>query len=484
MATTNRVYPNGPGAIKTRGSPPLGLSTSLTAFAAAFMLVLIVALVQGPKHFYYDSASYWSLGSTFTSHGHFSLTNFDSPLRGYILPLAYRGLEEFAVGLGWTDSSTVKLFNVILFSLIGAVLIPQLAEIAWPERRWSVPRRLSAVALLLIFWSGYLNFPLSDLPAFTMALLAVVAASRPYSAWRMLLLGVATAVTVDMRPSYVLLIPIVFALAAWGLFERRDRGRNPARSALYLGLAIASFAVVSLPQSLSAHRHFGTYSFVPGSADGLEYLQLTEGIRIQLYGTYIGPAYGPQMNYVDEAGNALLREQPNRQIRSMSQYFGMIVDHPLTFAGIFARHIVNGLDVRYSTPFTERLRTDWWLRIGGFALIFAGLLRVLWPKGRRSLGPTFWRYPAAILACCLVVPPTAVETRYMLPVFILSYMLVLTPGWPTPIAADEPAPRRYRVVTAILLAYLIFMGAVWHVTSGTSHELRLRSTVAGEPQTS
>lgn len=484
MATTNRAYPNEPDAIKTRDSPLLGLSTPLAAFAAAFMVVLIVALAQGPKQFYYDSANYWSLGSTFTSHGHFSLTNFDSPLRGYILPLIYQGLKELAAGLGWTNSSTVKLFNVFLFSLVGAVLIPQLAEITWPERRWSVPRRLLTVALLLIFWSGYLNFPLSDMPGLTMALLAIMAASRPYSARQMLLLGVATAVTINIRPSYVLLIPIVLALAARGLFDQRNRGRNPAKPALYIGLAIASFAIVSLPQSLSAHRHFATYSFVPGSADGLEYLQLTEGIKIQLYGTYIGPKYGPQMNYVDEAGNSLLKEQPNRQIRSMSQYFGMIIDHPLAFAGIFARHIVNGLDVRYSTPFIERLRTDWWLRIGGFALIFAGLLRVLWPKGRRSLGPTFWRYPAAILACCLVVPPTAVETRYMLPIFILSYMLVLTPGWPTPIATDEPSPRRYRVLAAILVAYLIFMGAIWHVTSDTSRALRLRSAVGGELQSS
>jgi hypothetical protein len=457
------------------------MSTPLTAFAVGFMAALVVALVQGPKQFYYDSGGYWNLGATFTSHGHFSLTNFDSPLRGYILPLIYHGLNELAVGLGWTDSSTVKLFNAILFSLIGAVLIPRVAEITWPERHWSVSRRISAVALLLIFWSGYLNFPLSDIPGLAMALLAILAASRPSSAWRMFLVGVATAVTIEIRPSYVLIVPIVLVLAAWGLFDQRDRIRNPARSVLYLGLAIAGFAIVSLPQSLSAHRHFGTYSFVPGSADGLEYLQLTEGIRIQLYGTYIGHFYGPQMNYVDEAGNTLLHQQSNPQIRSVSQYFGMIVDHPLTFAGIFARHIVNGLDVRYSAPYAEHLRTDWWLRIGGFALIFAGLLRVLWPKGRRSLGPSLWRYPAAILACCLVIPPTAVETRYMLPVFVLSYMLVLTPGWPTPIAADQPAPRRYRVVSAILVAYLIFMVAVWHVTSDTSHDLRLRSAAAGEP---
>ena len=473
MATTNRVYRHTPSGIRIRGSPP-GSSAPVTAFAAAVVATLLVALAQGPKQFYYDSGSYWTLGGTFISHGHFSLTNFDSALRGYILPLAYRGLHELAHGLGWTDSSIVKVANAVLLSFIGAFLIPKLAEVTWRERRWSVPRRLSLVALLLAFWSGYLNFPLSDMPGLAMALLSILAASRPYPAWRMLLVGVATAVTIDIRPSYVLLLPVVLTLALWELFDRDDRKRHPARPALYLCLAIAGFAVVSLPQSLAAHRHFGTYSFVPGSAAGLENTQLTEGMRIQLYGTFIGPVYRPQMDYVDEAGNTLLREQPNQRIRSTPQYLGMILEHPLSFAGIFTRHIVNGLDMRYSTPFTEHLRTDWWLRIGGFALIFAGLLRVLWPKARRGLGPALWRYPVALLVCCLVVLPTAVETRYMLPVFVLSYMVVLTPGWPDPIAAKGTKFYRYRSAIVIVVACLIFTAAVWQVTSEASHSLRLQ----------
>lgn len=472
MATTNRVYRNTLGAIPIRGSP-LRSSAPLTAFAAAVAATLVVAMAQGPKRFYYDSGSYWSLGETFISHGHFSLTNFNSALRGYLLPLTYRGLHELALGLGWTDSSMVKASNVVLFSFIGAFLIPRFAEVTWRERPWSVPRRLSLVALLLTFWSGYLNFPLSDMPGLAMALIAIIAVSRPYPAWRMVLAGVATAVTIDIRPSYVLLLPIVLTLAVWEFFDRHDHKRQPARLALYLCLTLASFAVVSLPQSLAAHRHFGTYSFVPGSAAGLENTQLREGMRIQLYGTFVGPGYQPQMNYVDEAGNNLLQEQPNQQIQSVPQYLGMIVDHPLAFAGIFARHIVNGLDVRYSAPYAEHLRTDWWLRIGGFALIFAGLLRVLWPKARRSLGASLWRYPVALLTCCLTAVPSAIETRYLLPVFILSYMMVLTPGWPSPIAANGTTLRRYRLVAVILAAYLIFMAAVWRVTSATSHSLEL-----------
>lgn len=442
------------------------------AFAAAIAGALVVALAQGPKHFYYDSGGYWTLGGTFVSHGHFSLTNFDSPLRGYILPLIDHGLHELAVGLQWSDSALAKLFNALLFSLIGAVLVPGLAEATWPERRWGVQRRLLLTALLLVFWSGYLNFPLSDFPAFTMALVAILAASRPYAARWMLLMGIAAGIALDMRPAYLLLVPIVFLLAAWNWFEHhREHGHSALRGASGLGLALVGFALVSLPQSLSAHRHFGTYSFIPGSAANLETRQLTEGMMLQLYGTFVGPGHGPRMDYTDDSGAHLLSEQPNQLIKGAGQYLGLVVEHPLTFAGLFGRHLINGLDVRYSTPYTERLRTDWWLRIGGFLLVFAALVRLLWPTARRSLGLALWRYLLALPACCLSSMPSAVETRYLLPVFIVSYTIVLAPGWPSSIAADGSVVDRYRLVGAIVLAYLLFTLVVWHVTSSATHDL-------------
>jgi hypothetical protein len=411
------------------------------------------------------------LGDTFTHHGHFSLANFDSPRRGYLLPLIYHGLHGLARGLDWRDSSLAELSNALLLALIGTVLAPMLAEVAWPQRRWGVLRRLALIALLLVFWSGYLNFPLSDFPALTMALIALLAVARPYAAKWMLVAGFATGATIDMRPSYLILAPFVVALAAWKLRERRDGEQRILRGALGLGLAIVSFALVSLPQSLASHRHFGTYSFLPGVPEKLEDIQFAEGMKLELYGTYVGPTYEPEMFYVDDTGLALMREQPNRKISSTQQYLGLVFDHPLTFAGIFARHLVNGLDVRYSTPYADHLGTDWWLRMAGFLLTFAALLRVLWPRARRSLGPALWRYPLALLISCATVVPSAVETRYLLPAFIFSYMIVLAPGWPSPVAEGETALRRYRPLAVMLMADLLFAAIVWHVTNGASKNL-------------
>ena len=444
-----------------------------SAFVIGLAAVLAVALLQGRKPFYYDSGLYWILSETFSQHGHFSLLNFESPLRGYLLPLINRGLWRLGPALGWKGSASAKLFNAMLFSLIGAILVPRIAEMAWPQRPWGLTRRLLLIAVLLVFWAGFLNFPLSDFPALTMVLIAIVATARAASPPWALVAGAATAAAVDMRPSYLLLAPIVVAFMVWGWFERGRPRPSLRLRGLCLALLVASFVLVSLPQSLSAHRHYGTWSFVPGTAAHLESLQLTDGLWIQSYETYVGTGHGPQMFYEYPRGLRLVQSQPQGVVKSDGQYLGLIVKHPITMATIFFRHVVNGLDQRYNTPYIEHLDngSHRWLRILGFLLVFLALLRVVWPAARRRLGPAKWRYPVALLLCCLTSLPSAMESRYLLPVYMLVYMLVLAPGWPRPIEAQRTGLIRYRPAAAIIVSFALFMLVVWRVVEATSGHL-------------
>jgi hypothetical protein len=166
----------------------------------------------------------------------------------------------------------------------------------------------------------------------------------------------------------------------------------------------------------------------------------------------------------------ILEEQPETQIKDVSQYVGVVVDHPVAMAGLVARHIINGLDARYSSVYVEHLHSGGriWLRLTGFLLVFLALARLLWPAARRSLGSTRWRYPVALVACCLTSVFSAVETRFMLPIYLLSYVLVLAPGWPKPISPGAAGLRRFRIPMILVIAYLAFMALVWHVISGAS----------------
>lgn len=463
-----------------RERPNLSLSWRshpiVTALVVAFAGVLIVALIQGPRPFYGDSSKYWRLASEFTRGGHFSLLNYADPLRGYAFPLAIYVLKMFASNTPVGKSDAATIFNVALFTLIGAVLAPQLAEITWPERRWGVFHRIALMALLLIFWSGDLSYPLTDFPALTIALFALAAISRSDSPAWMLLAGAAAGLAFNLRPAYLLLIPMLFVIVALAWFDQRGtRHASTARRAVGMALLVIGLVLVSLPQSLAVHRHYNTWSPVPGfkmaagSNISITEEVLTKGMYEQRWDSFERPLGTPNaIAFPDVSGQRLLEQQPEQIIKSNGQYLGLVVSHPTVMIPLLVRHIINGLDARYSTIYVEKDPNGGhiWLRIGGFLLLFLALVRLLWPAARRRLGRVRWRYPLALAVCVLTAIPSAIETRYMLPIYLLTYILVITPGWPTPIGPAEAGLSRYRVLCVLAIAALVFGGFIWHMLSG------------------
>jgi hypothetical protein len=464
---------------------PAGITVA--ALSSAFLGTLIYALLQSAKPFYYDAGQYWLLGATFVKNGDFSLLNFTGAVRGYSLPLLFHEFQAFAVSHPWSPSALVKLFNSLIFALIGTVLAPRLAEIVWPNQRWGLAQRLTLAVLLLVFWSGYLAFPLSDFPALALAMLALIAVARPESPAWMLTAGVAGALTINVRAAYLPLGPALVVFIAWGWMQRRrssepraDRSRSgpgqvsSARLALYAGLFVIGFTAVSLPQSLSAHRYGNTWTFVPGYSANLSSYYLEPGLSVQRYDTYVGPDHRAHMNYADAAGSRLLRAEKNGHITSTGQYLRLIASHPLAMGEIFLKHIVNGLDPRYSTPYVDHLEppSHRLLRWLSFLFVFLALVRVLWPAARRHLGPARWRYYVALLLCCMTSLTGQMETRYLLPAYLIVYVMALTPGWPNPIGPAEAGLRRFRTLAVLAIAGLAFAFVMWDVTTGASSQLR------------
>jgi hypothetical protein len=442
------------------------------ALGVALAGTLVVALLQGDKHFYNDSGGYWWLGGTFTVNGHFSLLNFD-PSRGYVLPLINHFLDVAAKDLAWTSSSLVKTLNAFTFALVGAVLGPALIATVWPTQpSWGVQRRLALTALLAVFWCGYLDFPLTDFPGLAMALLALVAVARVDSRSWMLVAGIALATAINMRPAYLPLVPFFALLVGWSWYEQRNAPHaSTLQRAVCVGLLVAGFTTVSLPQAIVTHRGYGKWSFVPVTPGALVYLD--GGLPLQSTNTYIlsrphREAVSLSMSYLYPAGRRLREEQKGGSVTSVSQYLGLFLSHPLVMGGLFASHVVNGLDPLYSTPYIENLHTGarQWRRVAAFLLVFLALARVLWPAARRMLGPGRLRYIVALLACCLTTLPTGGEMRYLLPVYLVVYCLALTPGWPNPIAAaDRAGWRRLQTPAALAVALAAFTSVVWYITN-------------------
>lgn len=446
---------------------------AVTAFAIILVACLITGVIQGSRPFFYDSGGYWALSETFGSHGSFSFLDFEyNGLRGYALPLTFYLLHEVGGIFGVGPGAEVIGFNALLFALLAGVAAPALAATAWPERAWGLAPRLALGGLTLLFWSGYLSYPLSDFPALVAAVTAIVAVSRARSPLWLGLAGFTAAYAVNARPAYFLLIPVLGLILAWTWWRTPGGSRaGSRRGALCAGAFIVGLLVVSLPQAIVDHHSGGSYSPLPGGTE-LAGLQYTEGLRLQRYETYVGGPR-PRMEYLDPDASSILAELEGGTVAGTSQYLEIIASHPLTMAGVFLRHIVNGFDQRYTTPYVEHLEPParLLLRAAGFLLVFLALFRLLWPRGRRSLGDIRWRYVVALPACCATVPADAVETRFLLPLFLLAALIVLTPGWPNPLEAGAHGARRFRtlgVAVVFFAAYLIVVGLI---VSGATENL-------------
>lgn len=457
----------------SRRSPLLRLGharaslAAVAAFAVTLASAIFVGLLQGQHAFWGDTHEYWALGQTFAPAGHFSLLNFQSPFRGYILPLVdYLVSRAWYDGLG-TPYTLTTLVVALTFALIGSVLGPLLAEAIWLGRRWGFLRRLALFALLIVFWSGDLNYLLTDFPGLAMAMLALVAVSRPDSPPWMFLAGVALAVAINLRPAYVPLLPTVVVIVGISWLRTRGGGRAMLlRRSLCAGLLLVSFVAVSVPQVLAHHRHYGGWRLTPDNAEEERFL-LTTGLPFERSDSYepVGTAGGLALAYEDRTGRRLLEEQPNAKIKSSGEYVQLVLDHPTTMIALLARHLINGLDVRYNTIYVEHADGDGHilLRLAGFLLVFLALVRLLWSRARRALAPTQWRFLFALALCCLTTVTTALETRYMLPLYLIVYLLVLAPGWPNPLGPATRGLLRYRTPLLLTAAYVLFMAVVWHV---------------------
>ncbi|MBS1675749.1 MAG: hypothetical protein JST08_00040 [Actinobacteria bacterium] len=451
---------------------PASLRPAITAFAILLLASLLVGAIQGSRPFYFDSGNYWALSESFNNHGSFSLLHFEyTGLRGYALPLTFYLLREVGGLFGLGPGGEVIGMNAVLFALLTGVAAPALAAVAWPERTWGLLPRLALGGLFLVFWSGYLSYPLSDFPALIGAVIALVAISRVRSPLCLGIAGLAAAYAVNARPAYFLLIPMLALILAWTWWRTpAERPAGPLRMALCVGAFALGLLVVSLPQSIGDHHAGGGFSPLPGGSE-LAGLQYTEGLRLQRYETYVGGP-DPRMEYRDPSTDGIIASLDGEAVKDTPQYLEIIVSNPVTMAGVFLRHVVNGLDERYTTPYVEHLEPPGrgLFRLAGFLLIFLAAFRLLWPRGRRSLGTVRWRYVVALLACCATVPADAVETRFLLPAFLLSALLVLTPGWPNPLESEATGLRRFRtlgIAAVACAAYLIVVGLI--ISAATDH---------------
>jgi hypothetical protein len=449
------------------------LAAEAGMFASVAAAYLAHLLASGYDRFYYDADEYWRLGDQFGHGRDFSLLTYSYDWRGYSMPLVTHVLNGIGAAFGVSDLTVVRIFGALLAATLGVVVAPRLARALFPAAAITPARVLALNGLLFLYWRDHFGFPLVDFPALVCGCLGVLALLRG-TRRSCLAAGACLGVAANLRPNYGFALLAAIAVAA--LLPRPCAWRPRA---LATALVVAGALAAVLPQSVINHHQRGSWSPTIARAGEQTLVSIWVGMTAQKYETYVGPAAGypePGVSYLDPATARLLAEDGIRPVVSPSghlmfpsngAYLKLLARHPLEMSASYARHVFDGLDVKYPTPYVRDLRdTSPLTSLLEYTLLFLAGARLLVPGARRALGGVRWAGLGVLVAACIGVLQVQAEVRYFLPLQLPVYLLVCF-GPAT--RATLVAGRERRV--ALAAAYVAFVLVCLALSSSTQAQL-------------
>ncbi|PJJ59898.1 hypothetical protein CLV45_1320 [Hymenobacter chitinivorans DSM 11115] len=414
----------------------------------------------------YDALGYWTLTERFFRAGSFHFLAYDDALRGYLLPLLNLPAKAVAHFTGAAPLTLTRLMGAAYAALLFGWAGPALWLRLFPRHRLDWLPRLAFAGLGFLFWRDYFNFVLSDFPAvlaLVLSLWLVLGRGGPGAA---VLAGAGLMAAANIRPVYLLAAPAVLLLSVLHVPGPRRLGQ--------LGGLLLGAALLGGPQLLLNQRHHHVATPLVLSRDArlptanLYLAQLGWGLVIQKYETSLDPAFpAPRMLYTDPAGQALLQRLHTRHFTSYAQYAAATRREPLAFVALYGRHLFNGLDVQYPSPFVTRITArSPWLAGLHYSVWFVAL--VVAAAGGRAVDGRSLLTVAALLLPCLAALPIAMECRFLLPLHLLLYAVACFGGaqW-RPAWTALPWPR----IALLMAGYAVFVLLCLRLSTQTQRQL-------------
>lgn len=227
------------------------------------------------------------------------------------------------------------------------------------------------------------------------------------------------------------------------------------------------------PQLYVNHHRFQRMSVLPPTdidyGKNLYLWQLEEGLKMQRYETNIGHSYpDSSVAFHDRVGTAILSSVAPSGLKSYSDWLSLWKSSPHSLVALYGRHLFNGMDVVYPTAYLESPHERPFLMpIVNYALLFLFLASI---RDRLSI---VLRSPALLAVVgSLVLPvaaavPTAVETRFFLPLHSLVYATLSFGG------AASIVRARYATLGVFVrfVLFLLFCCAMSSATFSTMEHL-------------
>lgn len=419
----------------------------LIAFGAVFFLFFALNQLKNVTTFPFDAGNYWQLSDpTFF---------FADPnnIRGYVFPLLLSPARSLAAMIGDFSPYPYRIGSSLIYAFLLTNLLPSFYQRIFGGTI-SLGRRLIVPLFLTVLMPGLIIYPLTDLPALLMLIGSTYILFRFSSEGlagrgmlQIIIAGVLAGAAYNTRTIYI--FPVACMLLSIPLVLL---ARQPLKLRILATLAfIAGLVMVSAPQALVNLKTKGQFTpLVMTSTTGKSLFaqQLLWGITLQRYETSMDPsAPAPTRFFYDMAGERLLADaKVDKGNFPITAYFALLAKHPLDFAAIYGRHIVNGLDLRDGDVYVadDRRATNT-ASLAGFLSLFACIVIVLghlenkMVTGRTSQGNAAShstakdisparRYWYVWLGICLLpvigIVPGAIESRFFIPVYLLAFSTI------------------------------------------------------------
>ncbi|MDF7811149.1 hypothetical protein [Hymenobacter sp. YC55] len=452
---------------------PLATGHSFRCYRFLVLLILIVYLVylpfSGYARMYYDAIDYWFISIYFHHKGSISLLNYHNSLRGYLFPLL---LFPFRVIQFYTNVPPI-VFGRVLGAVSAALGFGWLAPALWQVVQnktlvLSWVRRLAFAGLGFAFWRDYFNFTLSDFPALWVLGLGLLLLHRPQKLGWLVAAGACMAAAYNIRPSYSIAAPFFLAIQLLTPAATSQR-RLAGVAALVLGAAL-----VMAPQwAINRHQFKQNTPVVLSYIKALKTNNLYRekmkwGLLHQKLETTLDRSYPDQMMvFRDLAGEKLVRDEHITWFDSYADYFQLVLRHPLTFTGLYARRLFNGLDIQYPTPYIRQIYVSTlglaWLNY----TVWFGAGLVLLRAKFQTWTARQWLVLAVLLVPCLPMLPMSMECRFLLPLHLL-LCAVLCFGWP---ATWRPSTVSRRHLLTVGAAYVVFVALCFYASTAAQATL-------------
>ena len=467
------------------------------SFSLICAVILFLNLYKRDFIFYYDSLGYWSRSSYFIKDGLFSFYNYDFPLRGYLFSFIILIISSSSRMIGISSYIAYEVVMSLIYSSMFTIVIPDVAYLLYQKKVGVFPRLIFSI-FTVYFWHGYFFYPLTDLPAFLLVLLGVYIFMRFQNHWWTgILTGCVWGGSALLRPSYqISLIPLLL----WGwYFYRNEIHLSTQKVAVAVLTILAGMTLVFCPQIAINLYNYGEFS--PFTQTQLHYKendlfssQLSWGLDVQKYETNVGASYPiPQVRFLDPRGESVLIRAGYKSVPyatsgqigpdfplKLNEYLELISKYPLDFIVIYARHFFNGLDIVYDTVYvTDIYRRVFLFRLLNYTIWFLVLIYLTHIALGRKLS---WLNSQFILPIIFILPamisiPTAVEVRFMLPLYIMAYALVAF--WVLPEFFALDIIRKKKVFLKYLLWYSCFIVVCFMLSTKTYMHLEYGSYVLG-----